>query len=99
MEKSTPHCKLTLVKELIAEGKYRATRSAREGATALGLTDDEMLGVINALTTKDFFKSMTTHQDHKVWQDVYKPTTPDGLAVYVKLTVVEDVLIVSFKEL
>jgi motility quorum-sensing regulator/GCU-specific mRNA interferase toxin len=32
------------------------------------------------------------------WQDVYRPTTPVG-EVYLKLTVIDDVLIVSFKEL
>jgi motility quorum-sensing regulator/GCU-specific mRNA interferase toxin len=46
----------------------------------------------------DFYKSMTTHDDHRVWQDVYRPTTPAG-EVYLKLTVVDDVLVVSFKEL
>ena len=34
----------------------------------------------------------------KVWQDVYRPTTPAG-EVHLKITVVEDVLVVSFKEL
>ncbi len=43
-------------------------------------------------------KSMTAHADHTVWQDVYRPTTQVG-AVYLKLTVIDDVLIVSFKEL
>ncbi|CAD6880758.1 Toxin mRNA interferase YgiU [Methylomonas albis] len=41
---------------------------------------------------------MTTHADHKVWQDVYRPKTLAG-DVYLKLTVVDDVLVVSFKEL
>ncbi len=41
---------------------------------------------------------MTTHADHRVWQDVYKPLTSAG-AVYLKLTIVEDLLIVSFKAL
>jgi len=45
----------------------------------------------------DFVKSMTTYEDHKVWQDVYRPRTSAG-EVYLKLTVIEDVLIVSFKE-
>jgi Motility quorum-sensing regulator, toxin of MqsA len=36
--------------------------------------------------------------DHSVWQDVYLPSTPVG-DVYLKLTVIDDVLIVSFKEL
>jgi motility quorum-sensing regulator / GCU-specific mRNA interferase toxin len=41
---------------------------------------------------------MTTHADHAIWQDVYRPRTPAG-DVYLKLTVIDDVLIVSFKEL
>jgi motility quorum-sensing regulator/GCU-specific mRNA interferase toxin len=41
---------------------------------------------------------MTTHADHTVWQDVYRPRTAEG-KVYLKLTVVDEVLIVSFKEL
>jgi motility quorum-sensing regulator/GCU-specific mRNA interferase toxin len=49
------------------------------------------------LIPKDFYKSMTTHADYRVWQEVYRHTTPAG-EVYLKLTVVQDV-IVSFKEL
>lgn len=98
MEKSTPHCKLTVVKALIKAGKVRATHSARMGATALGLELSDMLGVVMALTPSDFYKSMTTHADHTVWQDVYRPSTQAG-DVYLKLTVIDDLLIVSFKEL
>ena len=65
---------------------------------ALGLDFEGMLSVLTALTTADFYKSMTTHADHRVRQDVYRPMTPVG-EVYLKLTVVDDVLIVSFKEL
>jgi motility quorum-sensing regulator/GCU-specific mRNA interferase toxin len=98
VEKNTPHCKLTLVKSLIGAGKVRTTRAAREGATSLGFDFDAMFDVVLALSAKDFYKSMTTHGDHRLWQDVYRPTTPVG-EVYLKLTVVDDVLIVSFKEL
>ena len=57
-----------------------------------------MLAVVMTLTPADFYKSMTTHKDHTVWQDVYRPSTLAG-DVYLKLTVIDDVLIVSFKEL
>jgi motility quorum-sensing regulator/GCU-specific mRNA interferase toxin len=98
MEKLTPHCKLTVVKAFVEAGKVRATHS-RLGATALGLELSDMLAVVMALTPADFYKSMTTHADHKVWQDVYRPSTQAG-DVYLKLTVIDDdVLIVSFKEL
>lgn len=98
MEKGRPHCKLAVVKLLVESGQVRTTKAAREGATALGFDFDGMLDVIRSLTMADFYKSMTTHDDHRVWQDVYRPTTPAG-EVYLKLTVVEDVLVVSFKEL
>lgn len=41
---------------------------------------------------------MTTHADHRIWQDVYHAKVADN-EVYLKLTVIDDVLIVSFKEL
>jgi len=98
MEKATAHCKLTVVKALVVAGRVRATHSARLGASALGLELSGMLDVVKALTPADFYKSMTTHADHTVWQDVYRPSTQAG-DVYLKLTVLDDVLIVSFKEL
>jgi len=98
MEKSTPHCQLSVVKAMIQAGKVRATLSALAGGAALGFNFDGIVGVVMALTAKDFHKSMTTHADHKVWQDVYRPSTQAG-EVYLKLTVIDDVLIVSFKEL
>jgi|SRR6218665_917573 len=98
MEKQTPHCKLAVVKTLVAAGKVRATRSARLGATTLGLKLTDMLAVVMALTPANFYKSMTTHADHSVWQDVYRPSMQAG-DLYLKLMVIDDVLIVSFKEL
>ena len=97
MEKRTPHCKLALVKTMLAAGKVRATVSALAGGAALGFGFEEIVAVVAALTPKDFYKSMTTHADHRIWQDVYQPKTPAG-EVYLKLTVLDDVLIVSFKE-
>lgn len=98
MEKRTPHCKLSTIKVLIEAGKVRTTHAARVGANDLGLGLSEMLDVLTALTPADFYKSMTTHADHTVWQDVYRPSTQVG-DVYLKLTVIDAVLIVSFKEL
>lgn len=98
MEKHTPHCKLSIVKAMVEAGQVRSTKAAREGAVALGLDFDGMLAVIAALTLADFYKSMTSHADHQIWQDVYKPTTAVG-EIYLKLTAIDDVLIVSFKEI
>ena len=98
MDKRTPHCKLTVIKALVEAGKVRTTHAARAGANELGLEFSDMLAVVMALTPVDFHKSMTTHADHTVWQDVYRPSTQVG-DVYLKLTVIDDVLVVSFKEL
>ena len=98
MEKRKAHCSLVVIKELVAAGRVRVTSSARLGATALGLEFSEMLEVIQMLAPADFYKSMTANADHTIWQDVYRPCTKAG-DVYLKLMVIEDVLIVSFKEL
>lgn len=83
---------------MIEVGKVRTTKSALECGAALGFDLDGIVRVVMALSAKDFHKSMTTHADHRVWQDVYRPTTPHG-EIYLKLTVIDDVLIVSFKAL
>lgn len=100
MEKRTPHRKLSLVKELVKANKVRATASAFNGASELGIyTLAGMCHVVLSLTMANFDKSMTTHADHRIWQDVYKVVNQNGSDIYLKLTVIEDVLIVSFKEL
>lgn len=98
MEKRTPHCPLPKVKALIDAGKIRVTASAVIGAEMLGLDKAAIVAVVRSLRMQDFYKSMTTHADHRIWQDVYHPATPAG-DVYLKLTVLDDVLVVSFKEL
>jgi motility quorum-sensing regulator / GCU-specific mRNA interferase toxin len=90
--------RLIVVKDMIQAGKVRITVSAYAGGAALGFNHDGIIEVVMTLTMYDFYKSMTTHTDNKVWQDVYCPTTKAG-EVYLKLTAIDDVLIVSFKEL
>ncbi len=99
-EKGTPHCKLPVVKALIEAGQVRATASAFNGARELGINDlTGMCEVVLSLTSANFYKSMTTNADHRVWQDVFRTKATSGGEVYLKLTVIDDVLIVSFKEL
>lgn len=99
MEKRKPHCPLKVIKALIEAGKVQATGTAYQGARELGIFNLQgMCDVVLSLKTGDFYKSMTTHADSAVWQDVYHAQCPAG-AVYLKLTVIDDVLIVSFKEL
>ncbi|MDR1989001.1 MAG: type II toxin-antitoxin system MqsR family toxin [Acidobacteriaceae bacterium] len=49
-----------------------------------------------ALAPADFYKSMTTYADHRIWQDVYRPHTRAG-DVYLKLTVADGLLISVFQ--
>lgn len=98
MEKGTPHCRLAVVKALVATGKVRITKTALISGAGLGFDAIAIVEVVKALAPSDFHKSMTTHGDHRLRQDVYRPTTTCG-DVYLKLMVVEDVLVVSFKEL
>jgi motility quorum-sensing regulator / GCU-specific mRNA interferase toxin len=75
-------------------------RSAFDGARALGISDlAGMCSVVVSLTSADFHKSITTHADHRIWQDVCHAKTADHVELYLKLTVIDDVLNVSFKEL
>ena len=97
MEKRTPHHRLPALRALIEAGQVRATLTAIEGASAMGFGFEQMIEVVLGLSSTDFFKSMTTHADHRIWQDVYRPITRVG-RVYLKLTVIDEVLIVSFKE-
>ena len=100
MEKGVPHRKLSVVKALIEADKVSATASAFSGARDLGVNDlAGICAVVMSLTSTHFYKSTTTHTDHHIWQDVYHASITSGIDVYIKLTVIDDVLIVSFKEL
>jgi motility quorum-sensing regulator/GCU-specific mRNA interferase toxin len=41
---------------------------------------------------------MTSHYDNTIWQDVYRYPAEEG-DIYLKIQIVGDVVIVSFKEL
>lgn len=85
---------------MVERGQVRATASAYSGAHELGIHDlQAMCEVVMSLTSDHFRKSMTTLADHRIWQDVYHTKSAQGRAIFLKLTVIEEVLIVSFKEL
>jgi motility quorum-sensing regulator/GCU-specific mRNA interferase toxin len=54
--------------------------------------------VILALGPGNFYKSMTTHADHRIWQDVYHAACPNGRMAYIKVTLQEGVVVIQFKE-
>ncbi len=91
------HYSLKTIKELIVKKKYFVTLSARQNYTALGLNDDEVLEVIEKLTAKHLYKSMTSYANHTIWHDVYH-SKYKKIELYIKLQVNENAIIISFKE-
>ncbi len=91
MEKQQPHYSLRQVLALVADPNLSVfTKAALQGGFALGLNEIEMRAVVLSLNRKCFYKSMTTFEDYRVWQDVYHGITPDDVAVYIKVTLFDD---------
>ena len=87
MEKKTPHYVLGEIQAIVADRSNCVfTRLALAGGLSLGLTEPDMREVVLSLSRADFYKSMTTYNDHSLWQDVYHGETMDGVAVYIKIT-------------
>jgi motility quorum-sensing regulator/GCU-specific mRNA interferase toxin len=74
------------------------TVSAKAGIRQAGMAAADALAVVRGLTQADFYKSMTTHHDHTIWQDVYHAEW-NGKALYVKFQRVGAYFVISFKEL
>ena len=99
MEKRKPHYDLVAVRTDVARlGIGVFTKLALDGGRSMGLTVDEMLAVIGTLTSANFYKSMTTHADHRVWQDVYHAPTPVRKVAYIKITLRGSATVIQFKE-
>jgi motility quorum-sensing regulator/GCU-specific mRNA interferase toxin len=86
MEKRKPHYDLKKFKKLFSGPKSRViTRAAQKGAASIGYMDmDDIQTVLKKLGPEHFYKSMTTHLNHKLWQDVYKYRDDDN-GLYIKL--------------
>lgn len=99
MEKRKPTYDLDSFKsEFGTVARLRMTGSARNAAFALGFSLQDVVDVIQRMTRQQFFKSMTSLGDPRVWQDVYHVPC-EGLVLYVKLTVDDDgKLVIGFKE-
>ncbi|MGH9521935.1 MAG: type II toxin-antitoxin system MqsR family toxin [Terriglobales bacterium] len=83
---------------LCALGTAAFTKTALDGGRQMGLTTAEMLAVIASLTRREFYKSMTTYADHRIWQDVYHAPTPVNRTAYIKITLRENAPVIQFKE-
>ncbi len=79
-------------------GAAAFTKTALDGGRMMGLTSAEMLAVIASLSRRQFYKSMTTYADHRVWQDVYHAATPIRKEAYIKITMRDAAPVIQFKE-
>ena len=99
MEKPTPQYDLGMVQAQVASlGPAAFTKTALDGGRDMGLTSSEMIAVITALTRRNFYKSMTTYADHRIWQDVYYAPTRVGKEAYIKITMRGAAPVIQFKE-
>ncbi|MEI6701902.1 MAG: type II toxin-antitoxin system MqsR family toxin [Deltaproteobacteria bacterium] len=99
MEKRRAHYPLFDIINLVAaKGADAFTLTALTNARLMGLSAAQAVAVVIALTPTMFYKSMTTHFDSSVWQDVYHAPTPVGRCAYIKLTLQEGAIVIQFKE-
>lgn len=100
MEKRKPHFALREVKEAFSNPEtLNRSFVSKRGADLLDLDDVAVVAIIQALVPSEFFKSMTSLADSRVWQDVYRPVV-DGRKLFVKFTVDahKSLFLISFKE-
>ncbi len=99
MEKRTPHYDLARIQADVARlGAAAFTKTTLDGGRGMGLTTAEMLAVIASPSRRNFYKSMTTFADHRVWQDVYHAATPVRKDAYIKITMRGSAPVIQFKE-
>ena len=100
MEKRKPHYGLATIQAAVrARGVDAFTASALIGALTMGISEEEAVAIVCAMSRADFFKSMTTHASSQIWQDVYHATTASGKVAYVKVTQRPNgAIVISFKE-
>lgn len=99
MEKKKAHYDLIALQAIVArDGLQVFTATARAGFLGMGLSAAEALAVVASLSKGMLFKSMTTHADHRLWQDVYHAPCPNGTTAYIKLTMQDGAVVIQFKE-
>lgn len=99
MEKRIAHYNLDGIKTIVRQRGIDAfTLTAKNNARAMGLNAEAAVSVILGLQHRHFYKSMTTHADHRIWQDVYHAPCPNGKTAYIKLTQQEGGVVIQFKE-
>ena len=99
MEKRRAHYHLDEIKQVfLRPEQLRMSGTALMAMASLNFTKDDVVRVIQLLSMKDLYKSMTSNRDHRIWQDVYH-CNYQGLILYVKITTDnKGYFLISFKE-
>lgn len=99
LEKKLPHYSLDSIKATLSDvASLRMTRTSQNNAFRLGLTLDQVVALIQSITREQFYKSMTSENDHRIWHDVYHVPLGDEV-LYVKFTTDDEgYFVISFKE-
>ena len=100
--KRKPHHDLAAVQAKFARVEtLEITRTAVEGARAMGYSLEDIVDAVRDLELGDFIKSETAHSppNSKVWHDSYNMPW-DGRLLYLKFAgeTLIDVMVTSFKE-
>ena len=99
-EKRTPAYDLDAFKRAFPRSNgVSVTTTALRSAATLGLTRSGIGEIVRTMERRQFYKSMTSYADNRVWQDVYHVPSQFGV-LYVKFTAGEltEFLLLSFKE-
>lgn len=75
------------------------TFTAARDAANLGYGKPEIVAALQTMQSVHFYKSMTSHADYQVWQDIYHVPSDAGV-LYIKFTADTVTLfkLLSFKE-
>lgn len=95
MEKFNPTYNLDEFKN----SDFEITRTANKSAADLGFDEIDIRRIIKTMKSNQFYKSMTSYANHKIWQDVYHVPC-ENMILYVKFTqnIISEFTLLSFKE-
>lgn len=99
MDKRKPHYRLDEIKLIFSAVDYlRMGTTALITMNELNFTAEDVVRVVQSLKVSDFYKSMTSYRDHRIWQDVYHKRY-QNIVLYIKFTIDDEgYLILSLKE-
>ena len=99
MEKKKPHYNLIEVKNLIQAKRVKITYRVSENAQIdFGFSEKDVITQVLELEQVNFYKSMTSDNNNKIWQDVYHKKITSQTA-YIKIKIVDEkTVIIQFKE-